>query len=212
MPQPLVVLAPGATVTIYEAGTLIGATIYADNLSPPTPLGNPFIADSTGFWFFYAPAGRYDVRFSGAGVLPYTLGDITLGGGSDVLASLGFQPTKVLGGSRSQGLQSSVPVPLVDYVDQEIDWDKVNNTGLTVRLRGWLRTADVGTSVALRLYNLSETVNVLDSPTAIALVDEDFVPIPITGETGKKVYRGFLVPQNANVEVFGGAELELSLV
>lgn len=66
--------APGATVTVYNAGTLVLATIYSDNLS--TPKANPFTADSNGYIFFYAADGRYDVVISGTGIAtPYTWGD-----------------------------------------------------------------------------------------------------------------------------------------
>lgn len=77
---------PLATVTVYLTGTLTLATIFSDNSS--TPLSNPFTANANGFWFFYAANGRYDVAFSGAGIVPWTLGDILLadpsGGGTTV--------------------------------------------------------------------------------------------------------------------------------
>jgi len=56
---------PSCTVTVYVAGTLTPATIYADRATTPTPKANPFTANSAGEWFFYAAAGRYDVRLSG---------------------------------------------------------------------------------------------------------------------------------------------------
>ncbi len=67
---------PGATVTVYLTGTLTLATIYADDIS--TPLANPFTADSaTAYFFFYAQAGVYDIKFSGAGIVtPFTLGGV----------------------------------------------------------------------------------------------------------------------------------------
>lgn len=62
------------TVTVYLAGTVTLATIYAD--SSGTAKANPFTAAATGQWFFYADGGNYDVRFSGGGVAaPFTLGD-----------------------------------------------------------------------------------------------------------------------------------------
>lgn len=68
---------PGCTVTVYLAGTLTLATIYGDNLQPPTPLTNPFLASANGYWDFYAASGRYDVNFSGVGITtPFTLGDV----------------------------------------------------------------------------------------------------------------------------------------
>lgn len=70
--------APGATVTVYDAGTLNLATIFADNVA--TPKANPYTADATtGLWFHYAANGRYDIKFSGGGIAtPYTLSDVLL--------------------------------------------------------------------------------------------------------------------------------------
>ncbi len=69
---------PGCSVTVYKAGTTNLATLFADNSG--TALANPFTASATdGYWFFYASAGRYDVRFSGGGIgTPFTLGDTLL--------------------------------------------------------------------------------------------------------------------------------------
>jgi len=69
---------PSCTVTIFDAGTSNLSTIFSDMLS--TPKVNPFTADSTGYWFFYANNGLYDIRFSGAGIAsPFTLGDHKIG-------------------------------------------------------------------------------------------------------------------------------------
>lgn len=71
--------APLAALTVYNKGTLVPATIYDDNLFPPTPKANPFAADADGFFYFYAVNGRYDVRFSAGGIVsPYTWGDVNL--------------------------------------------------------------------------------------------------------------------------------------
>jgi len=79
--------APGATFTVYEAGTLTLATIYSDTNDPPTPQANPGTADATsGYFKFYAPPGRYDVKLSGGGIVtPFTWGDITIGQDPQVL-------------------------------------------------------------------------------------------------------------------------------
>lgn len=71
---------PLCTVTIYAQGTTTLSTIYSD--SSGTAKANPFTADSTGYWFFYAAAGRYDVKFSGTGIsTPFTISDYTIGAG-----------------------------------------------------------------------------------------------------------------------------------
>jgi hypothetical protein len=54
------------TVTVYLSGTLTLATIYSDNVG--TSLSNPFTADTTGAWAFYAANGRYDVSLTGGGI------------------------------------------------------------------------------------------------------------------------------------------------
>lgn len=80
---------PSCTVTIYDAGTVNLSTIYSDNAS--TAKANPFTASTTGFWFFYASNGRYDVRFSGGGIpTPFTLSDWLLydGPAASVISSL----------------------------------------------------------------------------------------------------------------------------
>src|SRR4029077_3411726 len=65
------------TVTVYATGTLTLSTIYADNSG--TGKANPFTADATGHWFFYADDGSYDVKFSAGGIpSPFTYSDFTL--------------------------------------------------------------------------------------------------------------------------------------
>ncbi len=71
---------PSCQVTVYTTGTTNLSTLYSDNSG--TVLSNPFSASSTGFWFFYADNGRYDVRFSSVSSLPinspFTQGDYLL--------------------------------------------------------------------------------------------------------------------------------------
>lgn len=62
---------PHALVTVYDAGTLNLATIYA---SDGTALANPMSASSTGYWSFYTAGGCFDLAFSGGGIgTPYTI-------------------------------------------------------------------------------------------------------------------------------------------
>lgn len=72
--------APLAEITIYDLGTLNEATIYDDDLSPtPTPKANPFPADANGFFYFYVPNSRVDVRVAPVGSTAYTMGDQPVG-------------------------------------------------------------------------------------------------------------------------------------
>lgn len=95
---------PLATVTVYFTGTTTRAPIFADSLSPPTPLANPFTANVNGYWFFYAADGRYDVMLSApAGGLPWTIGDLRLveNGPQGVPGPMG--PTGPAGPTGSEG-------------------------------------------------------------------------------------------------------------
>lgn len=66
---------PGATVTVYLAGTSTLATVY-DTAGGATK-GNPFTADVKGYYYFYANDGCYDIRYSGGGIpASYTRADI----------------------------------------------------------------------------------------------------------------------------------------
>lgn len=57
---------PEATVTVFNAGTAVLATIFSTEGG--APLANPFVADGNGKWQFWADQGRYDIQFSGAGI------------------------------------------------------------------------------------------------------------------------------------------------
>lgn len=56
---------PGATVTVYEAGTATLATGLQDESG--VPLANPFAADNSAKVAFYAPDGLYDITVVGNG-------------------------------------------------------------------------------------------------------------------------------------------------
>src|SRR5208282_4875175 len=76
--SPIQASYPGCTVTVYLTGTLTPASIYSDDMG--TPLANPFtlIPFNNGYWYFYVADGRYDVNFSGSGIVsPFTLSDIS---------------------------------------------------------------------------------------------------------------------------------------
>jgi len=71
-------VAPYATITVYDQNTSLLAAIYSDP-DLYTPKANPFMPDQYGYFYFYAPGGRYAVRFSGQGITSaFTWGDILL--------------------------------------------------------------------------------------------------------------------------------------
>lgn len=70
--------APNATITVYNTGTLVLATIFSDD--GVTPKANPFTADVSGYFYFYVAPGEYDIRQSGGGIVaPFTWGDVGIG-------------------------------------------------------------------------------------------------------------------------------------
>ena len=161
---------PGATVAVHPVGDPITlATIYDDNLLPPTPKTNPFTADADGYAFFYAPNGRYDVRFSGGTPpvvidTPYTLGDILLadlGQGAAVGSSV-----IDLGGSRTNFAEISGTPATVDAVNWVLvpltAWDQLP-VGTTF-LVTFACQVPTGASAVLQLFN-PDTGQVIQDPT-----------------------------------------------
>jgi hypothetical protein len=149
---------PSCTVTVYLTGTTTLATLYADNSG--TPKANPFTADASGYWFWYADNGRYDVRLSGGGIAtPFTLGDIAIsdpstvtvntvpGGGTGatsltgVVVGSGTDPlTGVAASSQGQYLRRKYNVtgtsyefvsPLSQFAS-DYNWASPQNTTITV--------------------------------------------------------------------------------
>ena len=60
-----------AQVRVTLAGTATDATLYSDNLSPPTPKVNPFTADAlTGIYTYYVANGLYDETVTPVGLDP----------------------------------------------------------------------------------------------------------------------------------------------
>src|SRR6478736_7128578 len=55
----------GVTVTVYNQGTLVKATIYSDN--GITTRANPFTNATDGIVKFYAANGRYDIVYTKVG-------------------------------------------------------------------------------------------------------------------------------------------------
>lgn len=100
---------PNCTVTVYFTGTTTLATLYSNDNG--TPLSNPFTANSNGYWFFYADASRYDVRFSGSNIpTPITEGDIAVGqiGGRPYTVNALNPPQQIL--NLTHGLGPNVTV------------------------------------------------------------------------------------------------------
>lgn len=68
----------GASVYVYVADTDSLAAIYS-NGSGTTAKSNPTSSDSAGRFWFYAPAGKYDIAVSRYGIERYTMEDVAIG-------------------------------------------------------------------------------------------------------------------------------------
>lgn len=82
---------PSCTITVYQTGTLTLASIFSDEIG--TTKSNPFTANSDASWSFYIAQGRYDIKFSGTGIIvPFTLSDVFVesggGGGGGAVTSV----------------------------------------------------------------------------------------------------------------------------
>lgn len=105
--QMVVVTYPGATVNVYNHGTLTLATIFQD-AAGTIPITQPWtssLTDATAFWC--AADGFYDVQYSNAGIAtPFTVNDIHIafnsGGGG---GGGGIQTVTTASGS---GLTNSI--------------------------------------------------------------------------------------------------------
>jgi len=62
---------PNALITVFNAGTLSTASLFADN--EVTSLSNPLVTDLAGRTSFKAADGEYDIQVSGAGFITYTI-------------------------------------------------------------------------------------------------------------------------------------------
>lgn len=86
--------APNATITVRNAGTATLSSLFSDN--GVTVKANPFTADSSGYWFFYAANGRYDITLSGGGIVsPYTLSDYVLTDAGGIASICGVSGTAI---------------------------------------------------------------------------------------------------------------------
>lgn len=84
---------PQCQVSVYAHGTQTLSNIFLDNLSVPTPMANPFTADTNGKLGFYAGPGCYDIVTSGGlpndqFPQPFTYADVCIqqgsGGGANI--------------------------------------------------------------------------------------------------------------------------------
>jgi hypothetical protein len=115
---------PFARITVYSTGTTSLASIFSDSLTTPTPQANPFTANEFGWWWFYAPNGRYDVTITPIGMAgcAWTIGDILLyDAGEDPNANLIAGPGIIISQTPSP------PKPATSVISTDPVWPGDNN-------------------------------------------------------------------------------------
>lgn len=121
------------------------------------------------------------------------------------LASSRFQ--HYLGGSRQFGLRSASYVDAVDYLDVELDG--TNLTGLTVRARVEVRTANTGTTVTPKIRNVTDASDAVVGAAYGADTNWDAQTLSFTPVAGVKTYRLQLTGSNATDDIFGVGYVEI---
>ena len=147
---------PGATVTVYEAGTATLATGLQDESG--SPLANPFTADNSAKVAFYAPDGLYDINVVGNGRTVTIRAQFVSVDGAGVLRA----DLAATGGSELVGFVQSGPWAVPRAVQ-----DKARET---ISVFDFMTTAQIADIKARTLsINVSSSVaNALSSNRAIA--------------------------------------------
>ncbi len=160
----------GATVTVYQAGTLTPATLYSTNTG--TALSNPLTTGLDGSFDFYAINGRYDLVMAKTG---YTFV------AADTAGIVLFDPLYGQVAFPSTQNPSSDPNTLDDYEEGTWTPDLGGNATYTARSGTYVK---IGKMV---FFQGSLTVNVLGTGTTNVIAGLPFIaneewPVSI-GET-----------------------------
>lgn len=134
----------GALVTVLNFPSLTPATIYLDNNS--TPLANPIVTDSNGFFAFYAVNGRYSIAISGPNIKPYQVDDIL---SEDLLnKTLYVSDYDTLPHAVTAGLGNRLVVPQGTTLTVNVPGDVATTQAAMTAIRGWAIYGAVNISVA----------------------------------------------------------------
>lgn len=150
------------SVSVLIDGTSTPATLYSTSTGGSQ--ANPFVADPTGYWQFYAGSGNYSLTFSGAGILiPFTrrLSIGGSGGGGSTSFAVNGSPTasqtaiNFLNSAATNGLTLTFSNPSVG--------------GVQLGLTGALTSAGMSaTGVAGNYTNANITIDTAGRITAAA--------------------------------------------
>lgn len=177
----------GATVTVYNTGTLVKPTIYSDD--GVTPVANPVTTDSSGRFSFYVADGRFDLAFAGSGITPYSLADIEIAdlNGSSSSADLTWKCNKIqladgTAAAPSIGFQSATGTG-VHRQGSNLSFDVAGTSYFQVNTSGHLvptttAVSDIGTA-ALKINNLFITTLATGATLTTPTITSPTITTPI---------------------------------
>lgn len=150
---------PGASITVYNAGTSTPATIYLSNGGAAT--ANPLTADSTGMFYFYAADGRYDLLVSYAGATR-TIYDILL---EDPVDANVINATTLTATTGTIGTLNSTTATLTSATIPTLASTTATLTSATVPTLG-STTATISNGTVTTLASTNATVTALNAVSA----------------------------------------------
>lgn len=226
-------VAPGATVTVYRAGTAVLASLFTDQ-ALTAPLANPFVSDANAYYAYFAdPAvADLDEQYSGTGITaPFTIPRVldldprvgsTSGSVAVVTADLAQEILDrqaadlvikqagvryPLGGSILQGQQSAVRVDAIDALIITIDGARF--AGYVLKVFAMTKTDDAGTTVTPILRNLTTAVDAGTGAASadLAVATQNFVAVIAAGVNQYKLQQ---LPSDANAFTYLEAYAQLA--
>lgn len=148
----ITVVGAGLTVHVYNAGTVVPATIYSDNgITVINQLLAPITTDINGKFEFYAANGRYDVTITGATITSITVPDILL---EDLTQFFGGNYADNLGTADALVVSypNAVTSVLSDGYPIEVDTSVLGTNTVAVTITPTLRGVVQATTAVLK-YN-----------------------------------------------------------
>lgn len=117
------------------------------------------------------------------------------------------QPVYFLGGTGLDGYQSAVPT-WVDLSQLRVRIDTTKRTSVDALVSVQLKSADVGTTVQARLFNVTDNVPCAGVSAVVSWQDWVTVTFVTTLSPGQKYYKLQGLPSVANSDVYGVGTLE----
>ena len=167
----ITVVGAGLTVHVYNAGTVVPATVYSDNgITVIDQLLAPITTDINGKFEFYAANGRYDVTITGATITSITVPDILL---EDLTLFFGGNYADNLGtvNALAASYPNAVTSVLSDGYPIEVDTSVLGTNTGAVTITPTLRGVVQATAAVLKYNGVRALVPVVagDMPTVAQL-------------------------------------------